>query len=255
MEDHEIVRAVLGGESGAYRLLVERYQDRVYNLVLKIVRAPADAEEVTSDVFFRAYQKLDAFEFRSQFFTWIYRIAINRASDRLDQKKRERAGSLDDLPAEPGVAAPIDLSHSSCADRAEDLVRTQTNAGSQGHGASLARPAYAASRLRRAGPCPFRGSPPPRGGRSVHATARSRRSSPNSYRTKADGGQALAPCTLAPRTFAPRSCRRGMASSAQHASGQPRQAQGGRESAPRHPDQVEHSHAWCVGGAFRSRDP
>jgi len=102
MEDHAIVRRVLDGETGAYRLLVERYQDRVYNLVLRIVRAPSDAEEVTSDVFFRAYQKLDAFEFRSQFFTWIYRIAVNRASDRLDQKKRERAGSLDDLPAEPG---------------------------------------------------------------------------------------------------------------------------------------------------------
>ena len=105
MDDHEIVRRVLGGEADAYRLLIDRYQERAFNLVLRIVRNATDAEDVTSDVFYRAYQKLDSFEFRSQFFTWIYRIAVNRASDRLEQRGRDRAVSLDDLPSEPGGPA------------------------------------------------------------------------------------------------------------------------------------------------------
>ena len=80
--DHEWVDRARGGDAGAFRMLVERYRTRVYGLCLRIVRSPADAEEVAQDAFVRAWLALPRFRGESSFSTWIYRIAARRAFDR-----------------------------------------------------------------------------------------------------------------------------------------------------------------------------
>ena len=77
--DEKIIDRILEGELDAYRLLVDKYKDRVYSLVMGIVRQHELAEEVAQDVFVSAYKALRKFRKASSFSTWLYRIAYNRA--------------------------------------------------------------------------------------------------------------------------------------------------------------------------------
>jgi RNA polymerase sigma-70 factor, ECF subfamily len=79
------------GDTRAYRALVELHQDRVYGLALRILRSPADAEEVAQDAFVRAWLALRDFRGESTFSTWIHRIAARRALDRAATLKARRA--------------------------------------------------------------------------------------------------------------------------------------------------------------------
>jgi len=94
------------GDPRAYRALVELHQDRVYALALRILRSPADAEEVAQDAFVRAWLALRDFRGESTFGTWIHRIAARRALDRAATLKARRAreslwdGAAENIPAD-----------------------------------------------------------------------------------------------------------------------------------------------------------
>jgi len=104
--DDEVVRAVLAGDVDSFEILVNRYQERVYSLVCGMVRDPGHAEDLVQDVFLKTYRKLKDFEQKSRFYTWVYRIAVNRTLDFLKGRERLRAASLEELPrAEPTAAA------------------------------------------------------------------------------------------------------------------------------------------------------
>jgi len=68
--------------------LVRRYQDRLFNTVYRLVDNAEDAQDVVQDAFFNAYQSLDRFKGNSQFFTWLYRIAVNAA---ISLKRKHRS--------------------------------------------------------------------------------------------------------------------------------------------------------------------
>lgn len=93
--DAEVVRRVLAGAVDDFELLVERYQDRIYNLVWGMVRDPGQAEDVTQEVFVKTFRKLADFEQKSRFYTWIYRIAINRSLDFIKSRDRARTHAVD----------------------------------------------------------------------------------------------------------------------------------------------------------------
>ena len=78
-EDGQIIRAILDGQTAQYRLLVERYQNPVFRVIYKIVNNHEEAGELTQDVFVKAYESLPQYDPRYKFFSWIYRMAINRA--------------------------------------------------------------------------------------------------------------------------------------------------------------------------------
>lgn len=86
--DSELVRQTVEGNQGAYALLVERYQRKVFRLTFAIVRDESDADSITQDTFVTAYMSLAKFEGRSEFETWLTRIAINKARDVLRSRKR-----------------------------------------------------------------------------------------------------------------------------------------------------------------------
>ena len=77
--DAYIIRRIIDGDTGSFRTLMERYSQQVFSLVVKIVSVEDDAEEITQDVFVKAYRNLSKFDFRSSFSTWLFRIAYNEA--------------------------------------------------------------------------------------------------------------------------------------------------------------------------------
>jgi RNA polymerase sigma-70 factor, ECF subfamily len=90
-EDHAVIKLVLAGTTEAYRDLVDKYQGPVFNLLLRMLHNRDEAEELTQDVFVRAYEYLPRFKFDYRFFSWVYRIAINGALTHM-KKKRTYAG-------------------------------------------------------------------------------------------------------------------------------------------------------------------
>lgn len=83
-EEKNWIRKVREGDSDSYRLLVERYQTRIYRLVSRLLGpGHGEIEDVVQDVFVKAYFSLKSFREDSSFRTWITRIAINRARDEL----------------------------------------------------------------------------------------------------------------------------------------------------------------------------
>jgi RNA polymerase sigma-70 factor, ECF subfamily len=86
-DDDALVRSVLAGEKDAYGLLVARYSQSVFRVAFRITENEADAEEVVQETFLRSYRKLDTFDGRSSFRTWIYRIGMNCALDVLSKQK------------------------------------------------------------------------------------------------------------------------------------------------------------------------
>lgn len=86
--DDQLVLAAQAGDGAAFAQLVERYQDRVYNTCLRMCGNAADALDLTQTAFLRALQALPRFEVRSNFYTWLFRIAVNVV---LSQRRRDRA--------------------------------------------------------------------------------------------------------------------------------------------------------------------
>ena len=81
--DEEIVGRVLAGETALFELLMRRYNQRVYRVVLSVVGNPGEAEDVTQDAWVRAFEHLDQFAGRARFSTWLTRIAVHEAMARL----------------------------------------------------------------------------------------------------------------------------------------------------------------------------
>ena len=106
MDDAAVVARVRAGERDAFRLLVERHSRDVFQLAYRIMGNEHDAEEMVQDTFLRCYRSLNAFESRSSFGTWIYRIATNRCFDHLRQRKLEPQPFSNDLD---GGDSMIDL--------------------------------------------------------------------------------------------------------------------------------------------------
>jgi RNA polymerase sigma-70 factor (ECF subfamily) len=83
--DHAAVRAILAGDKEAYGALVARHSHILLRVAFRITGNEADAEDVVQEAFLRGYQKLESFEARSSFGTWIYRIAVRGALDRISR--------------------------------------------------------------------------------------------------------------------------------------------------------------------------
>jgi len=81
--DRELVARAQRGDKQAFGLLVERYQRKLARLLSRMIRDPAEVEDVTQEAFIRAYRALPAFRGDSAFYTWLYRIGVNTAKNYL----------------------------------------------------------------------------------------------------------------------------------------------------------------------------
>lgn len=86
--DKELVKRVQRGDQAAFDLLFVRYQSKVVNIIARYVSDPEESLDVAQEAFIKAYRALPRFRGESQFYTWLYRIAINTAKNHLVARSR-----------------------------------------------------------------------------------------------------------------------------------------------------------------------
>ena len=96
-EEMELVRRARRGDLPAYDELVRRYQERIYATVYHMTANHEDANDLAQEAFIKAFQALRSFKGGSSFYTWIYRIAVNKTINFLKQRRNKSQMSLDDL--------------------------------------------------------------------------------------------------------------------------------------------------------------
>ena len=99
-----LVEAARRGDDKAFEALVRRYRKRIYALALHMTRSASEADDITQEVFLKAYRALPQFEGRSQFFTWVYRMTVNRSLNAKRDRARRGEDTLDDPRLELAVA-------------------------------------------------------------------------------------------------------------------------------------------------------
>ncbi len=95
--DDVLITLFQNGEEKAFRILVDRYQEKVRNLIYSIFNNAELVDDLSQEVFIKVYENLRAFRFQSSFYTWLYRIAVNRSRDELRKRKIRKLFSLQSM--------------------------------------------------------------------------------------------------------------------------------------------------------------
>src|SRR3954467_8422470 len=102
-DDRVQVEAARRGDEKAFRALIERYQRRIYQLALGMVKDPDEAMDIAQETFVRVHRYLPSFKGDSSFFTWTYRIATNLCLDAARKRSRGERVELDESDPEIGA--------------------------------------------------------------------------------------------------------------------------------------------------------
>ena len=97
VEEAELVQRARKGDLQAYDQLVQRYQERIYATVYHMTSNHEDANDLAQEAFIKGFQALKSFKGGSSFYTWVYRIAVNKTINFLKQRKNRSQMSLNDL--------------------------------------------------------------------------------------------------------------------------------------------------------------
>lgn len=100
-DDLDLVRRSQAGDTAAYEELIRRYHGKIYGLVYSMTSSREDAEDLTQEVFVKAWKALGHFREQSGFYTWIYRIALNRTIN--FRKRRNRRQTVDFDEFDPDI--------------------------------------------------------------------------------------------------------------------------------------------------------
>jgi len=115
--DEELVQKFISGETQSFRVLVERYKLRVYNIIYGMMGNRDEAEDLAQEVFISVYKNLHHFKRKSKFYTWLYRITVNIClSARRKRKNKDipiiSMAELSEFSANPGIIELTDESFS-----------------------------------------------------------------------------------------------------------------------------------------------
>ena len=91
LPDVVLVERFQAGEFEVFDQLYHRHRDRIHNTISRVVRSPEDAHDISQEVFLRVYEGLADFKKASQFYTWVYRIAVNKCIDHKRKQSRHSA--------------------------------------------------------------------------------------------------------------------------------------------------------------------
>jgi RNA polymerase sigma factor (sigma-70 family) len=100
LSDLEIIESIRNGNHSDYSLLIERYKNKAFSLLNRMLKNEMDAEEVLQDSFLKAFNGLSNFKNEAKFSTWFYRIVYNTALTRLSGKRRkmeDETSSIEDI--------------------------------------------------------------------------------------------------------------------------------------------------------------
>ena len=95
VEEKKLIENARRGDNAAFGRLMERYDRRIMALALQMLGNREDAQDVVQEVFLKVFQKIHQFEHRSEFFTWLYRIAVNYIISYRKKRRRDAHRSLD----------------------------------------------------------------------------------------------------------------------------------------------------------------
>ncbi len=95
----EELRDFINGDDRAFAKLVNRYKERIFLVVMRIVRNRDEAKDLAQDAFIKAYRNRQSFRADSSFYTWVYRIAVNLSLNYINRNRERQADSLDDTDA------------------------------------------------------------------------------------------------------------------------------------------------------------
>lgn len=118
-----LVDAARRGDQRAFEALVRRYRKRIFALALHMTGSASEADDITQDVFLKAYRALAQFEGRSQFFTWVYRMTVNRSLNARRDRMRRGEDTLDDPRLELAVAIDARSNPSRAAELRQTYAR------------------------------------------------------------------------------------------------------------------------------------
>lgn len=109
-DDLDLVARARDGDTAAFADLMRRHEDRVFALCLRTLREREAALDTTQDVFITVFRKLDRFDGRSAFGTWLHRVTLNACYDRIRHDRRRSTSSLDDRfdPADPVATEAVE---------------------------------------------------------------------------------------------------------------------------------------------------
>jgi RNA polymerase sigma-70 factor (ECF subfamily) len=124
-DDTSLVEEALGGNQASFQLLVERYEQRIFNLIRHYTRNPVEIEDLAQETFLKVFRRLSSFQRQSSFYTWLYRIAVNTILDSLKRRGRSPVQTVEDLEAVPAAAAGPSPSPSATLEREEIARITQ----------------------------------------------------------------------------------------------------------------------------------
>jgi RNA polymerase sigma-70 factor (ECF subfamily) len=86
--DHKLVSLSQAGDKNAFGLLVEKYQNRLYRMILRVIKNPSVVEDLVQESLIKAYRSIASFRGDSAFYTWLYKIGLNTARNYLSNAKR-----------------------------------------------------------------------------------------------------------------------------------------------------------------------
>ena len=128
INDSVLVEQARAGDALAMERLILKYQNRIYNVILKMCGNPDDAAELTQEAFVKVIESIDKFKGKSSFYTWLFRIAVNQTLNHRQRSARRATRSLDaeetDADGQVGQVLKDFLSDDRAADPAE-LAQSQ----------------------------------------------------------------------------------------------------------------------------------
>ncbi len=88
MSDEQIIQKIISGNTDSYRDLMDKYQGMVFRTAIGFLHSKEDAEDITQDIFIKVYESLKSFKGKSEFSTWLYRIAVNASINYANRNKK-----------------------------------------------------------------------------------------------------------------------------------------------------------------------
>jgi RNA polymerase sigma-70 factor (ECF subfamily) len=119
LSDQEIIDSVKLGNQSDYSIIVDRYKDKAFSLLKKMLKNEQDAEETLQDCFIKAYNSLNGFKGEAKFSTWFYRIVYNTALTKLASKKRKTESEMSSVDEHFNLKSDYDYNLSERKDMSE----------------------------------------------------------------------------------------------------------------------------------------
>lgn len=129
LSDEEIVERIVAGDAALFEILMRRYNQRVYRAVRAVLRDDDQAEDVMQQAYLNAYSHLHQFERRSQFSTWLTRIAVNEA---LARRGKRHGGQEDETMMELVASSAPDPEQQTLASELREVMQREVEALSDG---------------------------------------------------------------------------------------------------------------------------